>query len=136
MSRASKEQQVKHVVEGVAMGVLAQGVVAVRSSKMEFESAFTASWRAWPRAASFPSVGRTDPGNLFWLGVGKSERTRDACVAWETGQWTTPYITQDRWSAGDCLEVHEDERASARDWKVLGHLFVNGFKDEHIKLAV
>ena len=66
MSRQSKDQQVKHVVEGLALGVLAQDVEAVTSAKMELEFAFNSAWRKWSRASEFPNIGSHDPGNVFW----------------------------------------------------------------------
>jgi len=69
MARASKVQQVKHVVEGVALGVLGAGVEALTSAKRTLELNFNHTWRRWGPAARFPSVARIDPGKLFWGGV-------------------------------------------------------------------
>lgn len=43
----TKDQQIKHIVIGMALGVLAQDVIAVRSNKMSFEFAFNYAWRNW-----------------------------------------------------------------------------------------
>ncbi|MEV4704534.1 hypothetical protein [Actinoplanes sp. NPDC049316] len=132
----SKDQQIRHVVEGVALGVLAQGVDAVSSSKMDLEFAFNHAWRRWSRAAEFPSIGRApDPGNLFWIGVGKAEGRQVVRAAWQRAQWTEPYITLEGWTVDECLDLHADERASVEDWKELGRLFVSWFKGEQLRRA-
>ncbi len=132
----TKDQQVKHVVEGLALGVLAQGVEAVTSSKMEFEFAFNRAWRSWPRAKGFPGITGHDPGNLFWIGVGKSERRRRVSAAWNRDRWAEPYISHENWTVSDCLDLHADERASAGDWIELGRLYVAGFKPEHVRHTI
>lgn len=52
--KQTQDQQVKKVVTGMALGVLAQGVEAVTSSKMALEFAFNHAWRSWPQAYQFP----------------------------------------------------------------------------------
>lgn len=130
---ASKDQQVKHVVEGLALGVLGQGVEAVPSGKMDLEFAFNHAWRRWERASEFPSIGGSDPGNLFWIGVGKSEGRQAVRAAWKRGQWAEPYVTLHGWTVDECLDLHADERASVRDWQNLGRLYVDWFKPEQIR---
>lgn len=131
----TKDQQVKHVVEGMALGVLAQGVTAVTSAKVEFELGFNHAWRKWPRTAHFPSITGFDPGNQFWIGVGKSEGRRSVRAAWRRGQWSEPYVLLSEWTVDECLDCHADERASADDWKDLGALYVAEFKPEHLRRA-
>nr|WTA65703.1 hypothetical protein OHB51_24780 [Micromonospora sp. NBC_00855] len=50
---STKDQQVKHVVEGMALGVLAQDVEAVSSAKLNLELAFNHAWRRWAPATRF-----------------------------------------------------------------------------------
>jgi hypothetical protein len=133
MSRPSKDQQVKHVVEGLALGVLSHQVEAVTSAKMELEFAFNSAWRLWSRAPQFPSMGGNNPGNLFWIGVGKSETRQGVGAAWARGQWSEPYILRDSWTVDDCLELHADDRALVKDWKDLGQLFVARFRPENVR---
>ena len=116
----------------MALGVLAQDVSAVTSNKMSFEFAFNHAWRNWSRARQFPSVTGHDPGNLFWIGVAKSERRRGVCAAWQTGRWSKPYIAYQDWTVKECLDLHADERASAADWVELGRLYVSDFKPEEV----
>src|SRR5438552_17216362 len=112
---ATKDQQIKHVVEGVALGVLAHRVEAVSSAKLEIELAFNQAWRRWTRASQFPSIPRHDAGNLFWIGVGKSEGRRGVCAAWRRGRWAEPYIVYGASTVDECLDLHADERASVED---------------------
>lgn len=129
----TKDQQVKDVVIGVALGVLAQGVEAVTSDKMALEFAFNHAWKNWPSARHFPSIKGHDPGNLFWIGVGKSERRQGACAAWERSLWSAPYIIYDDWTVEDALDLHADGDVSVEDWVELGRLFVEDFKPEQVR---
>lgn len=128
----SKDQQVRHVVEGLALGVLANGIGAVTSNKMTQELAFNAAWRRWPNADKFPSVDGHDPGNLIWIGIGKSERRRGARAAWARGQWSRPYVTHEDWTVEECLELHADERGATSSWIELGRLYLERFRDDEL----
>ncbi|GAA0645479.1 hypothetical protein GCM10010174_80540 [Kutzneria viridogrisea] len=135
---ATKDQQVKHLVEGAALGVLATGVAAVTSGKPTLELAFRAAWRRWSRASEFPSVDKAqpDPGNLFWIGVIKSESRKAVRAAWyRNGPWVEPFITLEDWTVDECLDLHADERASTADWHELGRLFVAQLKPEQLLYA-
>ena len=129
----SKDQQIKSVVIGMALGVLAQGVDAVTSAKMSLEFAFNHAWRIWPEASHFPSIKGHDPGNLFWIGLAKSERRSGACAAWDSGRWCAPYITYDGWTVEEALDLHADADVTAEDWINLGRLFVGHFKPEEVQ---
>lgn len=129
----SKDQQVKEVVIGMALGVLAQNVEAVASNKMALEFAFNHAWRSWSKAREFPSIRGHDPGNLFWIGIGKSERRRGVCAAWERGRWSEPYITYEDWTVEEALDLHADDQVTADDWIELGRLFVEYFKPEEVR---
>jgi len=129
----TKDQQVRDVVIGVALGVLAQSVEAVTSSKMTMEFAFNHAWRSWPRAQLFPSITGHDPGNLFWIGVGKSEGRRGACAAWDRGIWSAPYVTLEGWTVAEALDLHADTKVTVDDWIELGRLFVNEFKPGEVR---
>jgi hypothetical protein len=132
---ATKDQQVKHVVEGLVLGVLAQGVEAVTSNKQAFTFAFNDAWRSWSRVRHFPSISAPFPGDLFWLGVHKSEGRRAATAAWDSGRWSVPHLLAPYadWTIDECLELHADDRASADDWKFLGALYVSYFKPDEIR---
>lgn len=128
----SKDQQVKAVVIGMALGVLAQGVDAV-TSKMSLEFAFNHAWRRWPKAGRFSSINGHNPGNLFWIGLSKSEGRKLACAAWDLDRWCSPYIVYDEWTVEEALELHADDTdVTAQDWIELGRLFVGRLKPEEL----
>lgn len=129
----TKDQQVKAVVIGMALGVVAQGVDAVTSAEMSLEFAFNHAWRNWPKASHFPSLRSHDPGNLFWIGLGKSERRLGACAAWERDRWCAPYITYDGWTVEEALDLHAEGDVTAQDWIELGRFFVEHFKPEEVQ---
>jgi len=82
---ATKDQQVREVVEGLGLGLVSLGVTRVSSWKLDLEFAFSHAWRRWDHANEYPSIGRAPkPDNVFWIGVTKSERRNVAAVVWQT----------------------------------------------------
>jgi hypothetical protein len=128
MTRPTKDQQVKQVVEGLALGVLARGVVRVAGGKVDLELAFNRAWRSWSRSDSFPAINGISAGNQIWLGMGKSERRTGVRAGW--ANHTVPYLLDgfDQWSVEECLDFFADDLASAEDWVSLGDLFVEALK--------
>jgi hypothetical protein len=55
VAKQSRDQQVKAVVEGLALGTLALGVEAVSASKLDLEFAIGHALRRWSYADQFPS---------------------------------------------------------------------------------
>jgi hypothetical protein len=90
MPDMSKDQQVKQVVEGLALGVLSFQVVRVPNKKMQLELAFSSAWRSWSRAGEFDSIRGIEAGNAIWLGMGKSEGRRGVTAAWNDR--SVPYL--------------------------------------------
>ncbi|QDE35577.1 hypothetical protein FIV50_12750 [Microbacterium foliorum] len=125
--RQTKDQQVKEIVVGLALGVLAQSVHSVTSGKQALEFGFNHAWRSWPQASEFPSIGGFNPGNLIWIGMGKSEGRLATCAFWTEGRWATPHIRYDSWTLEDALDHHSSTQVSADDWTELGRLFVESF---------
>jgi hypothetical protein len=56
VAKQSRDQQVKAVVEGLALGTLALGVKAVSASKLDLEFAIGHALRRWSYADQFPSL--------------------------------------------------------------------------------
>lgn len=131
--KLTKDQQIKSVVVGVALGVLSQDVKAVTSNKPLLEFAFNHAWRKWPGAPNFPSFSGHDPGNLFWIGLSKSSRRSGVCAAWAIDGWSFPYITFEGWSIDLALEHHADGDVTVDDWVELGRLFVEYFDSDHLQ---
>lgn len=130
---STRDQEVKQVVEGLALGVLAQDVEAVSSAKLQLELGFNHAWRRWPRAGQFRRLDSAQPGNQFWIGLRRSRRRRGVCAAWALDRWAAPYVLYEGWTVDECLGLLADERASADDWHHLGRLYVSTFKPEHVK---
>ncbi|WP_341976846.1 hypothetical protein [Microbacterium sp. LWO13-1.2] len=117
---------------GVALGVLALDIVAVASSKTALEFAFNYAWRRWSEASQFPSIAGHDPGNLFWIGMGRSEGRHVACAALNDDDCATPYIRYD-WTVDEALDHHASREVTAEDWKELGRLFVEYFDENEVR---
>lgn len=54
-SGMTKAMQETTVGEGLALGCLSLGIIAVTSNKMDVEFAFGRAWRNWPQADRFRS---------------------------------------------------------------------------------
>lgn len=123
---ASKEQQVREVVEGLGLGLITLGMARVSSSKLDLESAFSHAWTRWNYADGYPSIGRAPkPDNVFWIGVTKSERRRDATVVWwREGSEYQIGVTLDGWPPDEVASLVGDRSLSHwvslatpfRDW--------------------
>lgn len=128
----TQDQQVKRVVEGMAVAVLAAGVQALTSSKVDLELCFNRAWRQWTPASRFPAIAGIQAGNLFWGGLGRSERRKGVVAAWhQDGPWTRPYLLQ-KWDLEEFFEEIVDERATADDWRELGRLYVETFEADEL----
>jgi len=57
---ASKEQEVREVVEGLGLGLLALGATRLTSWMINLESAFPHAWRRWEGANGAPSLNSPD----------------------------------------------------------------------------
>lgn len=80
----SKEEQVREVVEGLGLGLLAIGRDHVTNSKIDLESAFSRSWNHWTPRNYYPSFSRmVKPANEFWIKVSKSHRLRNRAIRWQ-----------------------------------------------------
>lgn len=132
MTRQTKDQQVKQVVEGLALAVLAQGVERLTGGKMDVEFAFTKAWRSWSRSAEFPAINGIGSGNQIWLGMGKSGGRVGVRAAW--ADHSVPYLLDGfhHWSIEECLDLIADARASAVHWAELGQLFIAALKPERV----
>lgn len=131
---ASKDQQVKDIVAGIALGVLACGVASVTSNKMTLEFAFNGAWSSWPGAHGYPSIRGHDPGNLFWLGVQRSAGRKSVYAYWANERMIYPMLVQEHWTVEESLGLHANELTSAEEWVDLARLFLEGFKPNEMTL--
>jgi hypothetical protein len=120
---ASKDQQVREVVEGLGLGLVVLGVTRVSSGKLDLEFAFSYAWRKWEHADEYPSIGRAPkPDNAFWIGVTKSERRRAASVVWwqEGGEYAIG-VVHDGWTPEAVADLVSNR--PLREWVALATLF-------------
>jgi hypothetical protein len=131
----TRDQQIRKVAAGVALGVLARDVNAVTGSKPALEFAFNHAWRRWAQADRFPSIKGHDPGNMFWIELGRSERRQGGYAAWSSERWTMPYVKIKSWSLEDALESHArsaDDGVSVDEWVQLGRLFIERLEPDEV----
>ena len=134
MARQTRDQQVRTVTEGLALGTLALGVTAVSSAKLTLEFAISHALRHWSVASAFPSLAGVQAANYVWIGIRKSERRRTARAAWRDGRWLEPYVLMDGWSVADCLDLLADlESVSVEAWLELARLFVDHLGKENVQ---
>ena len=130
MTAPTRDQQVKQVCEGLALGVLALGIGSVAASKLDVEFALSHCMRNWSFAERFPSVSGHHGSSHLWIGLRRSERRRQPLAAWSDGQWLTPYVTRQGWSVRDCTEVLAERAGIPHPgWVELGILFVEHLGD-------
>jgi hypothetical protein len=129
----TRDQDVKSIVEGLALGVLAQEVEALTANKMALTLNFNHAWRRWSRAGQFPTLAASSAGDRMLGGIYKSERRKMTCAAWMVGRWVEPYVLYENWTVNECLDHISDERASAEDWVELADLYVARFKADEIR---
>lgn len=130
----NKDQQVRHVVECLGLGLLAIDVVAVTSSKLEFELGFDGAWRSWPEAARFPAIDRSGPGTALWSGIARSARGRNPIIVWDRDRWSAPRIAIESFGIDDSFDVLLDgDSATRQDWISLARAFAATFADNDIE---
>ncbi len=120
---ATKDQQVREVVEGLGLGLVSLGAPRVTSSKIQLEFAFSHAWRRWDHADDYPSIGRAPkPDNVFWIGVTKSERRSMAAVVWHrAGSEYEIGFRQEGWTAEEIADLIGDRPLS--EWTALAMPF-------------
>ncbi|SDC04190.1 hypothetical protein SAMN05216418_1470 [Microbacterium enclense] len=131
----TKDQQVRKVVAGLALGVLANGVGGVTSGKTALEFAFHHAWDQWGWASRFPAIGGHDPGNMFWIGMGRSASRQGGYGAWESGRMVVPYVKITSWTVDEALEAHAEsdtDGVPTEAWVELGRLFVEYFEPQEV----
>lgn len=104
-SGLSTAVQEKTIGEGLAIGCLGLGVVAVLSDKMRVEFAFSRAWRSWRFATTFPQVHVSIQRNDILRILHRSEGRRGPLAAWRCGTYLEPFIWIDGWDTADVSEI-------------------------------
>lgn len=133
--RTSKAGQETAVGQGLAVGCLALGVVAVTANKLTLELAFERAWRDWPSAGLFPvvraSLERNDLPGILRDSAGR----RGGGIAWwACGREWVPVLGagfDDAREAGDALETGTD--VPVGDWRMLARDLVAALGQEHVR---
>ncbi len=120
----TKRQQTRRIAEGLALGVLAYGVVRMPSERLALEAALNSAWESWPRAGDFGNVRGPEAGRDIWGGMEKSGSRRGVIAAWE--DHSVPHLLPafEDVPIADCLNRIADDKASGDDWIYLGYLFL------------
>lgn len=125
---ATKDQQVREIVDGMGLGLVALGVAKVPSSKISLELAFSHAWRRWSHAGDYPSIGRAaKPDNLFWLGIGRSSGRQWSVIRWRLGDGGYALDLGSR-TLGEAVEDLGDRPLS--DWRSLAEPFLSRLNGE------
>ena len=125
--RGTRDQQVKRVCEGLALGMIQTGVEGVTSGKFAIEMALSDAWSSWGDAPRFPSISGMKASNYIHLGMHRSATRQATVAAWRfSGAWITPYLIYDSWSVGEALEHLSDPDATRQlAWSDLSNLTIS-----------
>lgn len=130
----TKAQQETMVGEGLAVGVLSLGVVAVTSNRLAVSSAFARAWRSWAHSGRIPSV-RVDLAreDIFRILGASSGRRGPITADWSTGGEYVPNLLPD-WSleeAGD--HIGEAAGVPHAAWVNLARAFVADLGEDAVR---
>lgn len=132
--RLTKAQQETSVGEGLAVGCLTIGVVAVTSKKMEVEFAFIRAWRGWAWSSHFPAVHATHARNDLLRILHASPRRRGPVLAeWSSDREYQPYL-REGWEvaeAGKSLESWTG--VPLQDWAELARTFAEDLGKANVR---
>lgn len=131
----SRARQETAVGQGLAVGCLALGVVAVTANKLTLELAFERAWRDWPSAGLFPVVRASLERNDLPRILRDSAGRRGGGIAWwECGREWVPVLGKgfdDAREAGDALETGTD--VPLGDWRLLARDFTAALGQGHVR---
>ena len=132
--RLTKAQQETAVGEGLAVGCLAIGVIAVTSEKMAVELAFVRAWREWAWSSPFPVIHATHARNDLLRILHASPRRRGSVLAgWSSDREHQPYLPVD-WGvdeAGESLESWTG--VPLQGWVELARAFVEDLGEAKVR---
>lgn len=130
----TRDQQVKRLVEGLALGAVTQGCWGVIATKMEVEPAIRRALHDWGFASQFSSLTRDAflGPNYAWLGFAKSANRQMAFGAWQQeGGWYRPRVLMAGWSAEEALEAlarSESHAPAPEAWTLFADRFLSAME--------
>ena len=124
MAKLSNALQESYVSQGLALGVLADGVERLPAGKFDFEFALSSAWRRFDHAARFPRVGNKVAADPYYAILYRSAGRRGPLMAaWDvSGPGLVPYVWNNGWSieeSGEMLAGWTEVPWFA--WQQLGH---------------
>lgn len=129
----SKVTQQVEVGDGLTLGVLASGIVAMTVNKQAIDFAFLYAWRRWSHASDYPQVhGSVERNDLYYQIIGRSAARKWKYAAWQrANDLLHPYV----WAEGDTPEeamelLAESSDVPAEAWMELAELFLGHLKDD------
>jgi hypothetical protein len=131
----SVPNQQSAVGQGLARGLLADGVEAVSSDKESIELAFGAAWREWRYTDEFPNV-RASPGrsDLYRILQQSAGRRGIVVAAWNCRQWLTPYRLMEDLSTHEAAGALEHLcKVPWYAWQFLARGFVDNLRDDQVR---
>lgn len=134
VQKLTKDQQRRLVVEGLALGCVANGVVAVTQNKLSVEFALSHAVHGWPEAGRFSSLRGHGADEFLLHGIYKSERRVRFLAAWECDEWLEPYLVGD-WTPREVAHIHRDDGISLESWMRFAELFAEHFKQGELVLG-
>lgn len=130
----TKAAQETAVGEGLAVGCLALGVVAVTAEKMAVEFAFRRAWSGWGWSPGFRAVNVSHERNDLLRILHASPRRRGSFIAeWSSGREHEPRLRGD-WDLEASGAALEDTTGVPLDgWIELARYFVDDLGENKIR---
>ncbi|MFK0005096.1 hypothetical protein [Paenarthrobacter sp. NPDC090522] len=109
----------QQIVEGLALGVLARGIVRLPATRDEFTSAFRAAWCSWPKASAFDAIDFTEAASVVWVAMDSPVHRPGVMAGWL--DHSVPVLTPDNEDQDIAYLLDSlSDIVSASDWIQLG----------------
>lgn len=115
------------LVEGLALGCLATGVLAITTNCYSLRAAMTYTAATWVEQDRYPALATLDLDAHLWSSSYRVT-SEGARAVWTTGRWLAPLLVVD----GNCLdpaEADEGWAAELAQWSDMANLFVSRLKE-------
>lgn len=132
LAKISNALQESYVAQGLALGVLADGIEWLPAGKLDFEFAVSSAWHRFSHAARFPRVGSKVVADPYYAILYRSASRRGPLMAaWDvSGPGVVPYVWNDGWSIEESGEMLADwTEVPWPAWQQLGHGLITYYRD-------